>query len=121
MDNYTKDELQEALRPIASLINKSEKAQQKLAPGTWQHSMLQNNINALHIASALMNQDTQEADSFTQADLHEALRAFASMISRADKAQAKFTPGTSQHTLQTNRLKALRIAVALIEVELIKD
>lgn len=121
MDNYTKDELQEALRPIASLINKSEKAQQKLTLGTWQHTMLRNNIKALRIASALMNKGTQDTDSFTQDDLQEALRAVASMISKADKAQAKFTPGTSQHTLQTNRLKALRIAEALIEVELIKD
>jgi len=33
----------EVLRPIASLISKSEKAQQKLAAGTWQYKMLQDN------------------------------------------------------------------------------
>ena len=52
MDNYTPDELQEALQPIASLISKSEKAQQKLAPGMWQHTMLRDNLKALHIARA---------------------------------------------------------------------
>ena len=120
MDNYATNELQELLRPIASLINKSEKAQQKLAPGTWQHTMLGDNLRALHIASALMNKETHNTNSFRQDDLQEALQAFASMISKAEKAQAKFTPGTSQHTLQRNRLKALRAAEALIKVELNK-
>ena len=117
MDNYTTGELQEALRPIASLISKSQKAQQKLVPGTWQHTMLRDNLRALHIASVLMNKETDDTASFTQDDLEEALAAFTSMISKTDKAQAKFTPGTSQYTLLANRLKALQIAEALIKTE----
>jgi hypothetical protein len=120
VDNYTTDELQEALRPIASLISKSEKAQQKLAPGTWQHTMLRDNLKALHIASALMKKESDDTERFTRDDLQEALGALASMISKTDKAQAKFTLGTSQHTLQRNRLKALRVAEALIKMELDK-
>jgi hypothetical protein len=120
VENYTTNELQETLRPIASLISKSEKAQQKLAPGTWQHTMLQDNLRALHIASALMNKQTDAMDSLTRDDLQEALGAFASMISKAEKAQAKFAPGTSQHTLQRNRLKALQVAETLINAELNK-
>jgi hypothetical protein len=119
-DNYTPDELQQALRPLASLISKSEKAQQKLASGTWQHTMLRDNLKALHIASALMNKETGDTDSVTRDDLQEALRAFASMISKTEKAQAKFSQGTSQYTLQRNRLKALRIAEERIKVELDK-
>jgi hypothetical protein len=116
----TTDELHEALQPIVSLISKSEKAQQKLAPGTWQHTMLQANLKALRIASALMNKETNDPDIFIPDDLQEALRAFASMINKTEKVQAKFSPGTSQHTLQRNRLKALRKAEALIKVELDK-
>ncbi|VVB53548.1 Uncharacterised protein [uncultured archaeon] len=119
-DNLTADDFQKALRPIASLIRKSEKAQQKLAPGTWQHSMLRNNLKALHIACALMNKETDDMDNFTRDDLQEALRAFASMISKAEKSQAKFSPGTSQHTLQRNRLQSLRIASAFIKKSLRK-
>jgi len=115
MDDYITDELQEALRPIASLISKSEKAQQKLVPGTWQHMMLRDNLKALHIASALISKEIGGSDSFTQDDLQEALRAFASMISKTKKAQARSSPGTSQHTLLQNRLKALHIAEALIK------
>jgi len=120
VDNYTTDDLMEALRPIASLISKSEKAQQKLALGTWQHTMLRNNLKALRIASDLMGKEIDNTNSFPRDDLQEALSAFASMISKTEKAQAKFAPGTSQHTLQRNRLKALRTAEALIKVELDK-
>ncbi|HEY9620901.1 MAG TPA: phosphoenolpyruvate synthase, partial [Crinalium sp.] len=112
---YTTDELQEALRPIASLISKTEKAQQKLAPGTWQHTTLRDNLKALRYAFALMNKETNDTDNFTQEDLQETLRAFASMISKTKNAQTKFSPGTSQHTLQQNRLKALCIGRKIVE------
>jgi hypothetical protein len=117
MGNCTTDRLREALRPIASLMNKSTKALQKLAPGTWQHAMLRDNLKALRIASALMNKRTTAGNTFSRADLQEALRSLDSMIGKTETAQAQFPPGTSQHTLQRNRLKALRIAEALINVE----
>jgi hypothetical protein len=54
IDYYTKEDLEKALAPLASLISKSEKAQKKLAQGSWQHTMLSNNLKALHIASPLL-------------------------------------------------------------------
>ena len=120
MDNYSTDELQEAFRPIDSLISKSEKAQKKLTLGTWQHKMLQDNLKALHHASALMNKNTNNNENFTREVLQEDLHAFASMINKTEKAQAKFFPGTSQNTLLRNRLNALRLAEELIKVELDK-
>jgi hypothetical protein len=117
MSKFTTGELQEAIGPISSLISKSEKAQQKLKPGTWQHTMLQQNLRALHIASALMRK-TNDADELTQEDFQTALRAFAVMTDRSEQAQSKFAPGTSQHTLQRNRLKAFRTAEALIKDKL---
>lgn len=80
--------------------------------------MLRENLKALQIASALMDGEAGNPNCFTRDDLQEALRAIASMISKAEKSQAQFSPGTSQHTLQRNRLKALRMAEALIKVEL---
>jgi hypothetical protein len=53
MDDYSADELREALGPIDSLIGKSEKACLKLAPGTSQHSLLRNRLKALRIAESL--------------------------------------------------------------------
>lgn len=117
MENLTADELQEARRPIASLISKSEKAQQKLAPGTWQHAMLQDNLKALHVASALLNKEARGSDSFPHEDLEEALRSLIVMTNKTEKTRATFSAGTPQHTLQRNRLNALRIAEALTKQE----
>lgn len=60
MDYYTKEDLEKALAPIASLISKSEKALEKLAQGTWQHTMLTNNLKALYIASPLLRKALSE-------------------------------------------------------------
>ncbi|MBE6011580.1 MAG: hypothetical protein E7234_03375 [Lachnospiraceae bacterium] len=59
-DFYTKEDLKESLAPFASLISKSEKAQKKLAQGTWQHTMLSNNLKALYIASPLLTKALSE-------------------------------------------------------------
>ena len=54
-DEFTKEELQEAVRAIHSLLSKCEKAQQKLIPGKSQHSLMNNRIKALRISSSLIN------------------------------------------------------------------
>lgn len=51
----TAADLQQARAPIASLISKSEKAKGKLTPGTWQHTMLENNLRGLYVASHLLD------------------------------------------------------------------
>ena len=100
--------------PIASLIAKSDKARQKLAPGTWQYRMLGDNLDALNIAAALLSGAADVSDRFSADDLRRALRAFASMTDRSERAQAGAAPGTAQHTLLKNRLAALRAAHAMI-------
>lgn len=60
MDCYTKADLEKAIAPIASLISKSEKAQKKLAEGIWQHTMLNNNLKALYIASQLLTEALED-------------------------------------------------------------
>ena len=57
---YTKEELQEALRAIASTISKCEKVQPKLKEGTPQHTLLIRRIKALQIASALIQRELGE-------------------------------------------------------------
>lgn len=116
MDGPTADELRDARHPLASLLSKAERAQQKVAPGTWQHTMLRDSVNALRLALAIMGGESPVAAAFTRADRQKALRALASVVGRAGKP--KFAPGTSQHTLQQNRLRALRVAEALISKEL---
>lgn len=80
--------------------------------------MLTENLKALAIASGLLGQADGAIDEPTSEDLQEALRALDSMIARGEKTQMKFSPGTSQHTLQVNRLNALRIAESAVTTEL---
>jgi len=54
MDNYSKEELAEALRAISSLISKCEKVQEKLRDGSPQYSLTKNRLKAFHIASSLI-------------------------------------------------------------------
>jgi hypothetical protein len=57
MDEFTKEELEEALRAITSTISKCEKVQPKLKQGTSQHTLLIRRIKALNIASALIKRE----------------------------------------------------------------
>ncbi|HSD12183.1 MAG TPA: hypothetical protein VLC10_01375 [Patescibacteria group bacterium] len=53
-------------------------------------------------------------------DLAEALRAIVSLIGKLVKVGKRLRKGTPQATLLKNRLKALRIASALIRKEMRK-
>ena len=119
--SLTAADAQAARGPIASLIGKSEKAQGKLAPATWQYNMLQDNLRALRLAEALLDGQTDAAAGLAPDDLQAALRALTSMMAKTEPALTKFRPGTAQHSLSRNRLQALRTASALIEAELAKN
>ncbi len=57
MDEFKKEDLEEALRAIASTISKCEKVQPKLKPGTSGHTLLIRRIKALNIASTLIKRE----------------------------------------------------------------
>ena len=118
--NFAADECPAALRPLASLIGKSEKAQQKLAPATWQHRMLREHLQALRLAQALLAGPAGDRRNFAPDELQAALRTMAKLIDKVEKTLAKFAPGTAPHTLQRNRLQALRAAHAAIHAQLAK-
>jgi hypothetical protein len=116
--NLTTEERLAALRPIASLISKSEKAMSKLTPQTWQHSMLKENIAALRVASLLIQGKAGNSHAVLRETLEETLSPMAAMIDKAEKAFVKYLPGTSQHSLLRNRLSALRMARDLLQSRL---
>lgn len=119
MDTYTKANLEAALQAIASMIERSEKAQAKFAQGTSQHTLLQNRIDALRIASALITQEAGNSNvsiDFTKEALENARAPIASLISKSEKAQGKLAEGTWQHTMLAGTLKALYTAAPLLSV-----
>lgn len=50
-----------------------------------------------------------------QADLQEAHRALLSTLRKCEKVLPKLREGTAQHTLLSRRIRALEIALVLIE------
>lgn len=57
MDNYTKEELIEAIRPVSSIISKCEKAQIKFAEGTAHHTRLKKIISSMYISKSLITDE----------------------------------------------------------------
>ena len=63
MRDYSKADLEEALRSISSTISKCEKAQMKLREGTPQHTLTERRIKAFHIAADLITRELEGADN----------------------------------------------------------
>lgn len=59
MEEFTKEELAEALRAINSTIGKCEKMLPKLREGTPQHTLTIRRVKAFHIAVALIAKETE--------------------------------------------------------------
>ena len=60
MQEYTREELTEALRAIESTIMKCEKVQPKLREGTSSHTLLVRRIKALKIAAELITRELSD-------------------------------------------------------------
>ena len=54
MAEYSKQELMEAERVIASLLSKCERAQEGLRPGSAQESLMVNRVRGLRLALGLI-------------------------------------------------------------------
>ena len=116
-EGFTREELEEALRAVASMILRTEKSKAKFAQGTPQYTLQRNRLAALHIASSLIAKELRKdslTNDYTKEDLEKAVAPIASLVSKSEKAQKKLAPGTWQHTMLENNLKALNIASALI-------
>ena len=119
MDKYTREELVEALGVVSSTISKCGKIQLKFADGTSQHTLLKNRIKAMYISRSLITYENV-VDKYTKEELIEALRPVSSIISKCEKAQLKFTEGTSHHTRFKKIIKAMYISKSLITDEICK-
>lgn len=122
MDNYTDEELSEALREVSKTISKCEKMQKKFAEGTAQYSLLRNRIKAMVISKLLIeselfkkNPETEELGQYTKEELTEAIRPVVSIISKCEKAQEKFAEGSPDYRRFENLIKAMNISKGLIE------
>ena len=56
MAEYTRQELEDALRAVNSIIHKCEKAQEKFPEGNSHHTLLRNRLKAMYISKQLMEE-----------------------------------------------------------------
>ena len=61
---FTKEELNEALRAVSSIIHKCEKALEKFPKDTSHHTLLHNRLKAMYISKSLIEQALQNRESF---------------------------------------------------------
>lgn len=76
-------------------------------------------VKAADTALQLIDGDT--AIEFEWEALHEADKFLEDALRRAEEVIGKFAAGSSQHTLQKNRIAALKIALRLIEEEQVRN
>lgn len=62
VDEYTKEELIEALRPVSPIISKCEKAQLKFAEGTSHHTRFKKMIKAMYVSKSLIKDEISKRD-----------------------------------------------------------
>lgn len=60
MNQYSEEELKEAIRSIESTISKCEKVLPKLKQGTSQHTLLIRRIKAFQIALSLLKEKLED-------------------------------------------------------------
>ncbi len=62
MDQFSREELTEALRAVASVIHKCEKAREKFPEGNPHHTLLKNRLKAMYISKALIENALESAE-----------------------------------------------------------
>ncbi|MEL4105475.1 hypothetical protein AAFA46_01355 [Oscillospiraceae bacterium WX1] len=117
MDDYSTEEIENALLMVLSLISRCEKQQPKFAAGTSQYTLLQNRMKALYMSKSLL-QGEKITGTYTKEDLAKALPPIISIISKCEKAQLNCTEGTAQYTRLNKIMAAMTISKSLIEKEI---
>ena len=106
----------DALKVLASIIARCERTLPKFVPGTSQHTLLKNRIQALKIGSVLLG-GGDVAKDFDQT-LTAALEPLASTIRKCEKARSKYEPGSGQYNRYGDTIRAIELSQELIKNEL---
>ncbi len=117
MNQLTCAEAQQALRAIHGMQDKTEKAREKFKPGTSQHTLLTNRLEALKLSAILLadgQAGPEEGRHVSPEALKRAVAPITSLISKSEKALGKTSPGTWQHGMLTENLQALRRVLPLL-------
>ena len=114
----TEKERIDTLKIVTSVIARCERVQPKFAPGTSQHTLLKNRIQAMKVAEALLT--GRDAESYSAQDLSAALEPLASVIRKCEKARSKYETDSGQYGRYGSTIRAMELARTLIENELLR-
>ena len=112
----TEGEKTDALKVTSSIIMRCEKLAPKFAPGTPQHTLLKNRIQALKIGAALL--DKSNAAQYSDEALSAAPEPLASILQKCEKARSKYAPNSGQYHRYDGTIQAAKLCLAMIENEL---
>lgn len=124
MTDYTKEQLDEALVAVSSIICRCEKMDGKFVEGTAQYSLLKNRIKALRISEALITtvrdalpeQVSQRfKELYPKDELEKALPPVISIIRKCEKAQSKYAEGTAHYNRFAKMIQPLQLSKTLLE------
>lgn len=116
-ENFTHDELRDALQAISSMRERTKNVRGKLRTGSPQQSLNTNRLAALQMAESLISAKLRggdDSESSTYDAFLSASRQLASLMSKSEKALTKLTEGSWQHQMTLTNIEATRIALALI-------
>lgn len=118
MSEFERQERMKSLQAIEDMLKRSEKVREKFAPGTSQHSLIANRIQALRVASTLISGKFSEADiasMYTTKELVDARAPLASLLGKSEKAREKLKPTSWQFAMLNDNLDALNRALHQLE------
>ena len=112
----TEQEQANVLKVVTSIIVRCERMQPRFVPGTSQHTLLKNRIQAMKIAEALLT--GRGADLYSTQELSAALEPLASIIRKCEKARSKYEPTSGQYRRFHSTIRAMELSKQLIENKL---
>lgn len=117
MDKYTSEDLDGALKVVASTISKCEKIHPKFTVGTSQHTLLKNRIKALYISKALIIRE-QNMEQYSKEELIDALKPIVSIINKCESGQRKHEIEATQYKRFQKIIEAMNTSKLLITDEI---
>ena len=116
MNNQPQSDLSEALKVISSTIRNCEKMLPKFDAGSSQNTLLQNRLQAMYIAKALILEDRSR--QYSKEDLVNALQPIASILRKCRAGQEKHAVESPTFVRFQKIIDAMTIAQTLIETEI---
>lgn len=115
MENISQSERAEALKSIQSTIHKSETALAKMTDEGSNTTLIKKRLKAHYIGLAMLEYDwNQTPHNYSQNDVKEALETLTNLFPSLERSYAKCRENSSQRTLLDRRIRALKMAVQVI-------